>query len=359
MKLADKTNEEIEMELKSLVTTSHNIEVTILLYLREVTIRNIDNAQYLSLASYCQHILGLTKSQSLKRSQAATTANIAPETIDMLKNGETHVSQMALLAPKLTEANKDKILKFLPGASKRDLEFFLQSIDRAGNITIPKPKIDLTIRCSQELFEDITRLQGLLAQSRGANDKTAVIEKAVKALLDIEDPKRKEERREKRKAKKKGNENSAKKEIQKVDKTKTRSRYIPEDLKAAVYKRDGYRCTFHDYDQKRCEEDAMLQVDHCKPWSLGGEHTLDNLTILCPRHNKVMSRRILGDSADAWKQKSPAHTPVADNLEKKFSVLPREIMDPLNDFNNKKSAVMARQGYGGASSVADPPAWRN
>ena len=199
MNLEDKTDAEIENELKSLVATSHNIEVTILLYLRELTKRNIDNAQYLSLAGYCQHILGLTKSQSLKRSQAATTANIAPETIDMLKNGETHVSQMALLAPKLTEANKDKILKFLPGASKRDLEFFLQSIDRAGNIITPEPKIDLTIRCSQELFENITRLQGLLAQSRGGNDKTAVIEKAIKVLLDIEDPKRKEERREKRK----------------------------------------------------------------------------------------------------------------------------------------------------------------
>ena len=49
---------------------------------------------------------------------------------------------------------------------------------------------------------------------------------------------------------------------------------IPEDVRAAVYVRDGGVC-------QECGTDKNLSMDHIKPWSLGGPDTVENLRVLC------------------------------------------------------------------------------
>jgi hypothetical protein len=102
------------------------------------------------------------------------------------------------VAPKITNDNKDKILSFLPGATKLKLSFFLQTIDERGNDIVIEPTIPLKLNCSSEMIEKLERLQGLLVQSQTKVNKEGVIERAIDTLLEKIDPIKKEQRREKR-----------------------------------------------------------------------------------------------------------------------------------------------------------------
>ena len=57
---------------------------------------------------------------------------------------------------------------------------------------------------------------------------------------------------------------------------------IPVYLRRAVYAADGYRCCF-------CRAVDKLQLDHIRPWSLGGLSALWNLMTLCGNCNRVKS----------------------------------------------------------------------
>lgn len=63
------------------------------------------------------------------------------------------------------------------------------------------------------------------------------------------------------------------------------TRTIPTELKRKVWKRDGGCCQYQDpVTGKRCGSKHKLEFEHAKPWSLGGEHSLENLWILCRNH---------------------------------------------------------------------------
>lgn len=53
---------------------------------------------------------------------------------------------------------------------------------------------------------------------------------------------------------------------------------VPRALREAVIARDGYRCAV-------CGCAELLQCDHVIPASRGGPTSLDNLRLLCQRHN--------------------------------------------------------------------------
>ena len=57
------------------------------------------------------------------------------------------------------------------------------------------------------------------------------------------------------------------------------SRYIPEDVRKAVYERDEFTCC-------ACGKKSDLEVDHIVPIRMGGTGEIDNLQILCRRCNR-------------------------------------------------------------------------
>ena len=64
------------------------------------------------------------------------------------------------------------------------------------------------------------------------------------------------------------------------------NRVIPSDVKLAVWKRDGGKCV-------QCGSDDNLHFDHIVPFSKGGSSlVVENVQLLCARHNLAKSARI-------------------------------------------------------------------
>jgi 5-methylcytosine-specific restriction endonuclease McrA len=72
------------------------------------------------------------------------------------------------------------------------------------------------------------------------------------------------------------------------------SRYVPAQVRRAVYERDGARCAHIDTEGRRCTEQGQLEIDHIVPWALGGPTTVDNLRLACRGHNAQAARQAFG-----------------------------------------------------------------
>ena len=69
-------------------------------------------------------------------------------------------------------------------------------------------------------------------------------------------------------------------------------RYIPSKVRHSVWMRDQGKCTYVcPKTKRRCSSDHLLQIDHIKPFSLGGTNKVDNLRLLCANHNQFMFSR--------------------------------------------------------------------
>jgi hypothetical protein len=74
---------------------------------------------------------------------------------------------------------------------------------------------------------------------------------------------------------------------------KTRSRYISEGVRREVLLRDQNGCTYRDSKTGRiCQSRHGLQFDHLLPFSLGGAHTAQNLTLRCGSHNRFLAKKM-------------------------------------------------------------------
>lgn len=76
--------------------------------------------------------------------------------------------------------------------------------------------------------------------------------------------------------------------------TTRRARRVPAAIAREVYERDGGRCAFIARGGRRCESRFMLELDHERPWALGGESTAGNLRLCCRAHNQESAKGVFG-----------------------------------------------------------------
>ncbi len=76
-----------------------------------------------------------------------------------------------------------------------------------------------------------------------------------------------------------------------------KARYIPADVRRAVWLRDGGRCQFPLASGGVCGSTHRLEIDHIRPVALGGESTVEGCRLLCKPHNDLAAREAFGD---AW-----------------------------------------------------------
>ena len=76
-------------------------------------------------------------------------------------------------------------------------------------------------------------------------------------------------------------------------------RQIPAAIRRAVHQRDGGRCRYVDETARRCPERHRLEYHHLHPFGMGGEHTPENLRLMCRAHNLYLAEHDYGPKAMA------------------------------------------------------------
>ena len=69
---------------------------------------------------------------------------------------------------------------------------------------------------------------------------------------------------------------------------------VPADVRRAVWKRDQGRCQWPLDSGGRCGSTHQVELDHLKPWARGGDHEVEDLRLLCHRHNQLAARQAFG-----------------------------------------------------------------
>jgi hypothetical protein len=140
-------------------------------------------------------------------------------------------------------------------------------------------KIQFT--ASAELHDKLVRLKALMRSSVPDGDLAAIIEEVVTEKL---------ERLESRRF---GKTKVPRKGLEQTD-TSPSSRHVPAAVKRVVRERDGNRCTFVDAHGRRCTERDGLEFHHREPYGRGGDHSPENVYMMCPAHNGYLAERDYG-----------------------------------------------------------------
>ncbi len=134
------------------------------------------------------------------------------------------------------------------------------------------------------LRDKLERLTALLRSEVADGDLATIVELAVTEKL-----KRLEARRFARvAAPRRGLETSN---------THPATRHIPAAVRRAVHARDEGRCRFVDEDGRRCPQRHALEFHHRHPFPHGGDHSLGNISLLCPTHNRYVAEHDYGRAA--------------------------------------------------------------
>jgi len=271
--------------------------------------------------------LGLTENAYWKRAQAGRVLVAFPEFISLIKKGLTHISHVAVLAPKITKDNVEIFVKELAGKTERQVRELVSSINKDGSRSEIEPLFDIRLRFTKSQLEALDRAREVLSASGRVPSEEEAILKSIEDLLEKRDPVRKVARSENRAEKKAAAVKDAGRTPE-VPKESTAARVnspgvtsvpkweasdgvpsapkafstfklrgrkgIPAAIVHQVWKRDDYCCVSELPDGIRCGSKIGLQVDHLRPVAFGQDNRLENLRLLCRQCNIAAAEGILG-----------------------------------------------------------------
>jgi 5-methylcytosine-specific restriction endonuclease McrA len=148
---------------------------------------------------------------------------------------------------------------------------------------------------SADLHRKLERLKALMGSKVPGGDLAAVIEQAVTEKLERLEATRFGRTRAPRKGpRERKTERSpdlapSSRHIPGAPNPSPDSRHVPAAVRRAVYERDGGRCRYVDEHGRRCPEGDRLEFHHGHPFGLGGEHSVENIRLMCRAHNAYVA----------------------------------------------------------------------
>ena len=330
--------------LSELVQQSRRVESELVAHIAEVDARRLYEGQACpSMFAYCTEMLHLSEWEAYHRIAVARATREYPVLLEMLRDGQLHLSGIAKLAPHLTKSNRETVLTRAAHKSKRQIEVLVaelaprpdvptvvRKLPERKSTMLPSPappakldkhllgpdQVDLQLApirqptkpveplapsrykvqftASAGLHEKLQRLRAMT----GSTDLAEVIESAVTEKL------------QRLEAKRYGKTAKPRRNLEDTD-TSPSSRYIPAAVKRTVQKRDARRCAFVDQQGRRCNERQRLEFHHRRPFALGGDHSADNIVLMCRTHNGYLAERDYGIEKMASYRHSIVSEPLA------------------------------------------------
>jgi hypothetical protein len=275
MNLERLSNEELALNLQSLISKEREILSLILEHILEIDRRKFYlKMAYSSLFDYLTKHLGYSAGSAQRRIDAARLMKDVPELSEKLENGSLNLSQVSLVQKAIRQKkvqiiNKLEILESLEHKSFFDSQSIVSKafdldLKEETKITNQKDEsIRLEITLSKEQWEKLQQMKSLLPNGSGSWDEVfeyladQVIEKKTKART----------------------------------KPKPAAKRVNISMRKHIRNRDQC-CQHKDKITGRiCGTKLNLQIDHIKPLWAGGTSTIENLQLLCANHNRYRYRQ--------------------------------------------------------------------
>jgi 5-methylcytosine-specific restriction endonuclease McrA len=282
-------------------------------------------AGYASMADYCVRKRGMTEEMAWLRIRVARTGRQFPAIFPALADGRLKLTSVLLLAPRLAPGNAEELLAAADGKSKDELKLLLAErfprpdlpsslepvattdetegepttqlgLDPVGTLESSKSTVRMeplsvrakleprsagryTLQCTvdQETQELLRYVQSLLGHSVPSRDVGEILKRSLRVLAT------KLEQQKFGKCSRPGQRRGSK-----------NPRYIPLEVKRAVWERDQGQCAFVGTGGKRCDARAPLEFDHVDPVARGGRATVASVRLLCRAHNQYTAERTYG-----------------------------------------------------------------
>ncbi len=319
--LSHLADDSLLVALRALAARERLTTAELLAHLAEVDARRLyAPLACASMRAYCVRELRFSEDEAFKRIQAARAGREFPTVFEMLAAGSLSLTAAVKLAPHLTQANADELLRAAAGRTKHEVETLLAEhfprpdvpacvtpLDAAdsGNELVPEPverthrdetpapvdrslasrttplapeRFALQVTISGDTQRKLERARELLSHAIPDKNVAQVLDRALDALI------AQLEKRRTGATTRPGRRTSDGK-----------SRYVPAEVKRAVWARDGSRCTFVGTNGQRCDSRTRLELDHVLPIAQGGASTVGNLRLRCRAHNQYEAERAFGE----------------------------------------------------------------
>jgi hypothetical protein len=305
-------------------TTAELIECII-----EVKARRLYRVEgYPSMYRYCMARLGMSADVAFKRMRVAYWARRFPRIIDALADGRLNVAGIVLLSTRLRQDNGDELLITAENKTNKEIQKLLA-------MRFPQPDVPTVLRpiaaiekLAARPVSDISNTSALMSATAETASAPIVFDTPKPAQLRPLAPQRLalqvtvgvEMEDLLREAHELLGHPTPTSHIAEVLETAMRlyveklrkqkfgatdaprparerspdSRYVPHEVRRAVWNRDGGRCTFVSCDGHRCEERSGLEFDHIRPFAIGGDSSASNVRLLCSTHNQYEAERTYG-----------------------------------------------------------------
>ena len=339
--LSHVSNDALLRDLATSVKQDRATTATMLAQLAEVDERKLfAGAGYESMYLYCVRELHMSEDTAFRRIRVARTAREFPAIFNLLADGRLNLTSVLPLTPHLTAETAGELLAAATHKTKPEIELLLaerfprpdlptlvQMLAPAGasNALAARPDAPMMephlLACMEPLapepvvllsgsssgqtmgplpahakltplsanrvgvqfsmrrtaYEQLCYAQALLGHAVPSADIGEVFERGLDSLVD------ELERHKFAKCARSGSRRSA-----------GNGRYIPAEIRRAVWERDGGRCSFMSEHGRRCEARSRLEFDHVDPVARGGETTVDGLRLRCRTHNQYEAERTFG-----------------------------------------------------------------
>jgi len=290
MKIEDLTNKVLTERIEILRSKERAITLQFLIHLSEFDKRRLYLEQgYSSLFDFCTRKLGYSEGSAYRRIESARCIREYPELRTSFLKGEVSLCTIAIAA-RAIKAQKTEVKEIL-GKSAREVGALIAKVapstkprECVKEIKVIKETPELPLKeqtetryeikfsVSKEVYDEMQAIKAKLSNKIGSS---LSLESVFIELVNKFKTTTKE---------------------RKVNSLNENSRYVPVSVKREVTARDKCQCSYVSPSGVRCAEKHYLQIDHIKPFGIGGKTNSSNLRLLCANHNQMLARRTFGEN---------------------------------------------------------------
>ncbi len=259
MNLKYLTDNTLLNDTKSLAHQYRKVTIELIHHLKEIESRKLfSELGYSSLFAYVVQELGFSESSASRRLDAMKLIKEIPEIEKKIETGDLTLSNIGKAATVFKKENitdielKKEVLQTIENTSARTCDKTLSEIIIPSKMELSPPPVTYQLMISDENYKKLEVIRNLLAHHKLTRNELIdkVFTLAINKLTEVKF-----------------------KTSSKLPPASSDTRYIPAGLKKAVFERDK-KC-------KKCGSTYALEVNHIKPFALGGKTELKNLNLLC------------------------------------------------------------------------------